>query len=123
LTNKVGIPIAIFLRRGEAQSDKIVEVIKKNTRFQYQRSGVKRYLSRGPRAIHIANRRENAGGNDVAIFSGIKKMTSEIALCRDHWKYGSKISLPHIALHRHWNSNLKLYHSGKFSMLRCSCLF
>jgi hypothetical protein len=24
-------------------------------------------------------------------------MTSEIALCRDHWKYRSKISLPHIA--------------------------
>jgi hypothetical protein len=42
----------------------------------------------------------------VAIFSGIKKMTSEIALCRDHWKYRSKISLPHIALHRYWNSNL-----------------
>jgi hypothetical protein len=58
---------------------------------------VERYLSRGPRAIHIANRRENAGGNDIAIFSGMKKMTSEIALCRDHWKYRSKISLPHIA--------------------------
>jgi hypothetical protein len=33
----------------------------------------------------------------VAVFSWIKKMTSEIGLCRDHWKYRSKISLPHIA--------------------------
>jgi hypothetical protein len=27
----------------------------------------------------------------------MKKMTSEIALCRDHWKYRRKILLPHIA--------------------------
>jgi hypothetical protein len=40
---------------------------------------VERYLSRGPRAIHIANRRENAVGNDVAIFSGMKK-------CRQKWR-------------------------------------
>jgi hypothetical protein len=54
-------------------------------------------------------------------------MTSEIALCRDHWKYRSKISLaqmalcrghwkyrnkislPQMALHRYWNSNLRVY--------------
>jgi hypothetical protein len=36
--SKVRIPIAIFLRRGAERSDKIVEVIKKNTRFQYERS-------------------------------------------------------------------------------------
>jgi hypothetical protein len=77
-----------------------VEVIKKNTRFQYERS-----LAARSGAIFIAlpksdskrNHHDNAGGNDVAIFSGMKKMTSEIALCRDHWKYRSKISLPHIA--------------------------
>jgi hypothetical protein len=70
-------------RSGAELSDKIVEVIEENTRFQYERSlaarsvaersDADRYLSRGPRAIHIANRRDNAGGNDVAIFSGIKK--------------------------------------------------
>jgi hypothetical protein len=27
----------------------------------------------------------------------MKKTTSEIGLCGDHWKYRSKISLPHIA--------------------------
>jgi hypothetical protein len=40
--SKVGIPIAIFLRRGAELSDKIVEVIKKNTRFQYELSGAER---------------------------------------------------------------------------------
>jgi hypothetical protein len=43
-------------------------------------------------------------------------MTSEIALCHDHWKYRSKISLhaayrasplPQIALHRYWNSTFR----------------
>jgi hypothetical protein len=38
MNSKVGIPIAIFLRRRAELSDKIVEVIKKNTRFQYERS-------------------------------------------------------------------------------------
>jgi hypothetical protein len=33
LNAKVRIPIAIFLWRGAERSDKIVEVIKKNTRF------------------------------------------------------------------------------------------
>jgi hypothetical protein len=53
-----------------------MEVIKKNTCFQYERS-----LAAWSVAIFIAltksvskrNRRENAGGNDVAIFSGMKK--------------------------------------------------
>jgi hypothetical protein len=35
---KVSIPIAIFLRRGAELSDEIVEVIKRNTRFQWERS-------------------------------------------------------------------------------------
>jgi hypothetical protein len=35
---KVGFQIAIFLRRGAEVSNKIEEVIIKNTRFQYQRS-------------------------------------------------------------------------------------
>jgi hypothetical protein len=43
----------------------------------------------------------------------MKKMTSEIALCRDHWKYRSKISLPQIALHRYWNYNLTLQKATK----------
>jgi hypothetical protein len=60
-------------RSGAKLSDKIVEVIKKkNTRFRYQRS-----LAARSGAIFIAltksaskrNRRDNAGGNDVAIFS------------------------------------------------------
>jgi hypothetical protein len=95
----------MFLRSGAELSDKIVEVIKKNTRFQYERSLVARSVAERSGAIFIAlsksdskrNRRDNAGGNVVAIFSGMKQMTSEIALCRDHWKYRSKISLPHIA--------------------------
>jgi hypothetical protein len=40
-----------------------------------------------------------------------KKMTSEIGLCCNPWKYRSKISLPHtahLALHCYWNSNLKI---------------
>jgi hypothetical protein len=36
--DKVSIPLAIFLWCGAELSDKIVEVIKKNTRFQYKRS-------------------------------------------------------------------------------------
>jgi hypothetical protein len=74
--------------------------MKKKTRFQYQRSLAARSVAIFivlTRAIYIANRCNNAGGNDVAIRSGIKKMTSEIALCPNHWKYRSKISLPHIA--------------------------
>jgi hypothetical protein len=46
----------------------MVEVIIKNTRFQYEHSLAERYLSRGLRAIQIANRRDNAGRNDVAIY-------------------------------------------------------
>jgi hypothetical protein len=52
-------------------SDKIVEEIKKNARFQYERSLATRSI-----AIFIAltaKRRDNAGGNDVAIFSRMKK--------------------------------------------------
>jgi hypothetical protein len=64
------------LRRGAELSDKIVEVIKKNTRFLYQCSLV---VCSG--AIFIALTKsdsyrkssDNAGGNGVAIFSGMKK--------------------------------------------------
>jgi hypothetical protein len=32
-------------------------------------------------------------------------MASEIELCRELWKSGSKKSLPQIALHRYWKTN------------------
>jgi hypothetical protein len=55
-------------------SDKIVEVIKKDTCFQYEHSLVARSV-----AIFIAltesdsNRRDNARGNDVPMISRMKK--------------------------------------------------
>jgi hypothetical protein len=53
----------------------------------------------------------------------MKKMTSEIALCRDHWKYGSKISLPQIALHRYWNCNFTVQATQAMcDNLRCICM-
>jgi hypothetical protein len=73
-----------------------VEVIKKNTRFQYERSLAARYLSRGPRAIQITYRRDNAGGNDVAIFSGMKKWRQKSS-CAVIFGNAGKKSLPQIA--------------------------
>jgi hypothetical protein len=45
-----------------------VEVIKQNTRFQYEHS-----LAAQSVPIQIAYCRDNAGGNDLAIFSEMKK--------------------------------------------------
>jgi hypothetical protein len=58
--SKVGIPIAIFLWSGAEVSDKIVEVIKKNTRFQYEHS-----LAARSDIYRVDQERRN----DVAVFS------------------------------------------------------
>jgi hypothetical protein len=64
---------------GAKLSDKIVEVIIKNTCFQYERS-----LATRSEAIFIAltksnsNRHENAGGSDVAILYGMIKWRQKL---------------------------------------------
>jgi hypothetical protein len=52
-------------------SDKIGEVIIKNTRYQYERNLAARRIS-GRSAIQITSHSDNAGGNDVALLSGMK---------------------------------------------------
>jgi hypothetical protein len=54
----------------------------------------------------------NTGKNGVARISGVKKMTSEIVLYHELWKY-RKIAAPNcaptplqIALHPYWKANL-----------------
>jgi hypothetical protein len=48
----------------------------------------------------MANRSDNAGGNDMAIIIRNEKEWRQKS-CRELWKYKSKISLPQIALHRY----------------------
>jgi hypothetical protein len=71
---KVAFTIAIFL---QSVADKIVEVLIKNPCFQYDRSLATQsgaiFITLRPRAIQIANHRNNAGGNDMAITSRINK--------------------------------------------------
>jgi hypothetical protein len=60
------------------------------------------------------NRRDNAGGNDVAIFSGMKKLRqkSRCAVIIGNTEVNIAAAyraspLLQIALHRNWNSNFK----------------
>jgi hypothetical protein len=97
--SKVGFPIAIFLQRGAELSDKIGEVIIKNTCSQYENT-----LAARSGTIFIALTETDSNHKSVIII-----MASEIALGCKVWKYRSKISLPQIALHRYWKANFRSY--------------
>jgi hypothetical protein len=70
----------------------------------------------------IANRRENAGGNYLAVFSRMEKLYQKSGCAAVFGNTEVKKSLPHIsvakiALHRYWKSNLKLTVQGVLELV------
>jgi hypothetical protein len=80
-----------------------VEVINKNTRFQYERSLAARSIAEQS-DIYRADRERFKSQIAAIMLADMTwlyirngKMTSKIGLCRKHWKYRSKKTLPQIA--------------------------
>jgi hypothetical protein len=102
---KVGFPIAIFLRRGAELSDKIVEVIIKNTSFQYEHSFAARSVAKRSDIYRVDQERFKLQIAAITLAEMNDKMASEIGLCHELWKYRSKKSLPQIAHLRYRKSH------------------